>query len=344
MTVRQSGVVDADGHVVETATALMAFGWSGATGNIGLDHLLAHPDVGYRPDLAGGAQDPQLRLVDMDRERIEVAVNYPTFLLMVNQLDPQPAAEACRAYNTWFANTYRAADPERLRAMALVSLADPGVAAAEGRRAVVELGAPGIVVSPYCGSVHLGDPTLDPLWALAQELDVPIAVHGGRGTTAPHLSPNSFPSGDHRTYYALAHPFGQMMAVGSLVFGGVLERFPALRVVFLEAGVGWIPWFVDRLDEAHESLEPPPGMAPLSRDPSELLLGGNCYFSCEPDERHLALMVDAIGEDQVVFASDYPHFDCKFPESVATLEAASALSDRLLAKVTVTNPARLYRL
>lgn len=340
----QQGVVDADGHVVETAEDLAGFGWTGTSGNHGLDRVLSASDMGYRLDLARGARDPAQRLADMDREGIEVAVNYPTFLLMANQVDPEPAAALCEAYNRWFAATYRAADADRLRAPALVSLANPERAVHEARRAVIELGAVGIVVSPYCQSVHLGDRALDPLWGLAQELGVPVAIHGGRGTTAPHLSTDSFPHQDQRTYYAMAHPFGQMMAMGDLVFGGVMERYPGVRFAFLEAGIGWIPWYVDRLDQAHESLDPPAGLDPLPRAPSEYLLGGSCYFSCEPDEVNLSPMIDAVGEDQVLFASDYPHFDCKHPDAVTTIAATAALSERAMTKITATNAARLYRL
>ena len=338
-----SGVVDADGHVVESAEQLLAFGWSGSTGNEALDHLFASPELGYRPDLEKGALDPTERLGDMDREGIEVAVNYPTFALLVNQLDVGPATDLAGAYNRWFSATYHATDPDRLRAMALVSLADPEGAAREAKRAVTEQGATGILVSPFCGPLHLGDQRLDPLWRTAQELGVAVAVHGGRSTTAPHLSASNFPEDDQRTYYAMAHPFGQMMAMGDLVFGGVLERFSDLRFAFLEAGIGWIPWYVDRLDEAWESIPPPPGASPLPRRPSDYLLGGTCYFSCEPDEGQLSTMVDAVGEDQVLFASDYPHFDCKCPRSLATL-AGNGLSPRVLDKVARANPSALYRL
>lgn len=81
----QVGVVDADGHVVETAEDLAGFGWTGTSGNPGLDQVRSASDVGYRLDLARGAREPAQRLADMDREGIEVAVNYPTLLLMANQ-------------------------------------------------------------------------------------------------------------------------------------------------------------------------------------------------------------------------------------------------------------------
>ena len=114
--------------------------------------------------------------------------------------------------------------------MALVSLGDADEAVREARRAVQELAAPGIAVSPYVGQRHLDDSALDSLWSLAEELDVAIGVHGGRSTTRPLLSDESFR--DSKRYYAMAHPFGQMMALGDLTLGGVLDRHPNLRVAF----------------------------------------------------------------------------------------------------------------
>jgi hypothetical protein len=126
----------------------------------------------------------------------------------------------------------------------------------------------------------------------------------------------------------------------------VLERFPHLKVVFLEAGIGWMPTFFDRLDEAYESVREDwvSDRDELSCSPSEYLLSGNCWFSCEPDEPNLAAMVDSLGEDQVIYASDYPHFDCDFPNSVAELVENSGLPGRVLEKVLGRNAARLYGL
>jgi predicted TIM-barrel fold metal-dependent hydrolase len=311
-----------------------------------LDRLLSRDPEAIRlalhPDARAGAFDPKQRLLDMDREGIAVSVNFPTSLLLLGQLPTSVATELSRAYNSWFSATYNSLDRDRLKAMALVPLGDASAAVAETRRAIGELGAPGVAVSPYAGDLHLDDPSLDPLWAVLQELGAPVAVHGGRATTAPHLLGSSFR--DEKRYYAMAHPFGQMMAMGDLVLGGVLDRFPRLRVVFLESGVGWIPWYIDRLDEAFESVDPGAGpTVAIARKPSEYLLGGNCYFSCEPDEPNLSTTVDYLGEDQVIFASDYPHFDCDFPNTVTAIRQ-SGLSTTVLRKVTLDNPARLYQL
>jgi predicted TIM-barrel fold metal-dependent hydrolase len=142
----------------------------------------------------------------------------------------------------------------------------------------------------------------------------------------------------------MVHPFHQMYAMADLTLGGVLERVPDLKVVFLEAGIGWMPSYIERLDKARASFTPDTGGDTLPRPPSEYLLSGNCWFSCEADEHGLPAAIDALGEDHVVVASDYPHFDCEFPATKTNLVHASGLTDRVITKVGYDNPARLYGL
>ena len=342
-----TSIIDADAHVMETAQDLGPFGWAG-TGYDLCDQMLEHPPddpfwpvTAVNPATIPGAFDPDARLGDMDEERVDIAVNFPSALLCVSDApDRQRANGACRVYNDWFAATY--GKQGRVRAMAAVNAADVDAAVAEARRAVRELGMVGITVPPYTREHHLDEPVFDPLWATAQELDVPIGVHGGRSIHSPHLYAAGFRS--QSRFYAMVHPFHQMYAMADLALGGVFERFPSLKVVFLEAGVVWMPSYVERLDKALASFAPATGGDVLARKPSEYLLSGNCWFSAEADEGGLAAAIDALGEDQVVIATDYPHFDCEFPHTTEHLVDASGLSERVIAKVGRGNPARLYRL
>jgi predicted TIM-barrel fold metal-dependent hydrolase len=293
------------------------------------------------PDTLPGAFDPVGRATDMDIEGIEIAVNFPSALLCISDAPDQVrATDACRVYNDWFAATY--GQDGRVRAMAAVNISDVETAVAETQRAVTELGMVGITVPPYTTDRHLDDPSFDPLWARVEELGVPIGVHGGRSIHKPHLYADGFRS--QARFFAMVHPFHQMYAMADLTLGGVLERFPNLKVVFLEAGVAWMPSYIERLDKARASFVPETGGDTIPRNPSEYLLSGNCWFSCEADETGLAAAVDALGEDQVVVASDYPHFDCEFPHTLDNLVHESGLSDAVMSKVGRDNPARLYRL
>jgi len=343
----EGGVIDGDGHVIERRGDLERHGWHGIATEL-IEMLLSWDDreawgTAIQVEVRDGAFEPDARLRDMDKEGIDVSVNYPTPLLGVSDFpDVESSVEVCRAYNDWFVEHYHTVARDRLYAMALVPLGDPAAAAREAIRAVRELGAVGVMVQPYAGDVHLCDRQLDLLWAAAEELGVPVGVHGSRHTCAPHLRSESFR--DQARFYAASHPFQQQVAMGDLSLGGVLERYPRLKVVFLEAGVGWMPWFIDRLDEAYESVREDwiADRDTLARRPSEYLLSGNCWFSCEPDEPNLSVMVDALGDRQVIYASDYPHFDCDFPDSVAELVEDSGLRGHALENVAGRNAGRLY--
>jgi uncharacterized protein len=334
-------VIDADGHVIERDVELARFGWNRSSTGLPVMDMLLGRDPSVRGMISGSRPfSAETRLADMDRERIAVSVNFPTALLLINQVPSgEVANELVRAYNSWAYETFTTTTGGRVLTMALVNIANPQEAVAEARRAVAELGAPGIAVSPFAGQVHLDDRSLDGLWALAEELDVPIGVHGGRGTTQPLLSAGSFR--DQKRYYAMAHPFGQMVAMGDLVLGGVLDRFPRLCIAFLEAGIGWVRWYADRLDEAAESVDNDGAGWALQRRPSDYIFSGRCFFSCEPDEPGLQDLLTTVGSNLVVFASDYPHFDCSFPNTTDIIRE-NLPDSALFRKVTMDNACNLY--
>jgi len=133
-----------------------------------------------------------------------------------------------------------------------------------------------------------------------------------------------------------------MIALSVIVGEGVLDRFPKLRFVFLESGCGWLPYWLDRFDEHQEVLGVQ--LPALKAKPSELLARGQLYFSCEADERELIHVVDVIGDDWIVFASDYSHFDSRFPGASAPIVEHEKLSDASKRKILNDNARRLYPL
>ncbi|MBI3076934.1 MAG: amidohydrolase family protein [Deltaproteobacteria bacterium] len=142
--------------------------------------------------------------------------------------------------------------------------------------------------------------------------------------------------------HLVGHPFEQIIALACMTAGGVLERHPGLRVVFLEAGCGWAPYWLERLDEHYEVMHT---LVPeLPRKPSEYVRRGQCYFSCEGEEAGLPEVLGRLGEDVLVFASDYAHFDSKFPKSVKIMLERADLSEGAKRKILRENAARLYRL
>jgi predicted TIM-barrel fold metal-dependent hydrolase len=141
--------------------------------------------------------------------------------------------------------------------------------------------------------------------------------------------------------HAMAFPMGLIHALSSVVCGGVLERFPTLRVAFLEGGCGWLPFFMDRLDEHVEKL---PSLVPwLTKSPSEHLKSGRVYITCEPEE-DLAYPISRLGEDLIMYASDYAHWDCEFPHSVTKIDEREELTAGQKDKILRENALRFYGL
>ncbi len=310
--------------------------------------LAGHPftDVGkgvrYR-DLIPGGFDPGKRLADMDRERIDVAVLYPSVgLFLETARDPVLAEACCRVYNDWLADFCRR-DPGRLVGVAGIPMQDVHAAVRELRRAVGELGMRGAFVRPNpCNGRSLHDPYFEPFWAAAEEIGAPIGLHP---SGAPDL-PGALTGLPIMDVPIVGHPasffIDDFVGFSQLVCGGVLERHPRLVVAILEAGGGWLPHWFDRFDHFAEVYAwTNPG---LKLKPSEYF-ARQCYVSFDPDERSLPYTLPLIGEDRIVWASDYPHLDATYPGVVDELdEHLAKLPASAQEKVRGENAARLYGL
>jgi predicted TIM-barrel fold metal-dependent hydrolase len=245
-----------------------------------------------------------------------------------------------RARNTWVGE-YCSANPARLKGTAVLPQQDIPAAVAELRRTVTELGFVGASLLPNLRGRHMGDPYFFPLYEEAERLNVPICVHmflGRYGSEATGtLRVDKF-------FYShlFGHPFEQMIALAVVLGEGLLDRFPKLRFVFLESGCGWLPYWLYRLDEHYEVLgNQVPDLKVL---PSKLLERGQLYFSCEADEPEIPHVIEAIGDDWIVFASDYSHFDSRFPGASQPLIENKQLSDASKRKILNDNARRVYPL
>jgi predicted TIM-barrel fold metal-dependent hydrolase len=299
-----------------------------------------------RTHLADSLRDrfsPESQLRAMDAGGVDVSFLYPTlglFAASIDPLEPAFAIAICRAYNDWLAEFCRVA-PRRLRPVAmLTALHDPEAATAEAVR-VAGLGFRGVFIRPNpVRGRTLADPAYAPLWSACERLGLAVGVHGGVGTHLPDAGADRFDT--FFACHAASHPVEQMLAMLALIGGGVLERHPRLRVAFLEAGCGWLPYWLWRLDEHWAQTRGVAGEPALPETPSAYFRR-QCWISFEPDEPALPDLVARIGEDNLLFASDYPHPDHVWPE---TVEAAVALPlpDAVKRKIFCDNPARLYGL
>ena len=315
----KGSMLDADGHLIERDEELLEYMEPPYKGN---NTLLGFP---FFPTLDGyqrGAIMARLGIHKgytinaktwiefLDGTGIESTVLYPTAGLAFNMIqDPTWAVPLARAYNNWFTDKFHKASPQRLKAVALVPIQDMPEAVKELRRAVTELGMVGAVLGANGAELGvrkpLGDPSFWPLYEEAERLDVPVALHGAPSAS---LGINFFYR--FAQTHALEHPIAQIVQLTSMVMEGVFERFPKLRVAYLEAGAGWVPYIMDRLDRSYEvwSGKQVQEFSPwLKKRPSEYIRSGRIYFNCEGGEITLPYALKRIGHNAVLFASDFPH-------------------------------------
>lgn len=275
------------------------------------------------------------QLAGMDAAGVGAALLMPTYALYLCAIDgmaPPRAAAFARAYNNWLRD-YCALAPRRLLGAGVLALHDPALALAELTR-VAAFGWRAIVLrpNPIAGRT-LGDPAYEPLWAACVEHDLAVALHEGTHALVPTAGADRF----HTRFalHACSHPMEQMMAFLALVEGGVLERHPTLRVGFLEAGAGWLPYWLWRLDEEFHHLAGE--VAPhVARPPSEYFRRQG-FVTVEPGEPGLLHTIDAIGAASFLFGSDFPHLD---HDAAVTARLATVVPPSLHAQLTDANPRR----
>lgn len=319
--------------------------WARSADVVGPQRFLDKPSDGlYRPIREKG-YDARSTLKAMDMEGIDVSVVYRTFAHMVisiDDLEPAYAVQCARAFNDWLA-AYCALDSRRLKPAAIVSLHDPELAAAEARRAVEEKGHVAIVLLPMpCNGryVHAGE--CDVLWREIVRLNVPLVFHGTSGGASRDYASNRFR--DHPNFRTLNHasafPMELMLAMSAVIVGGVLKRFPDLRVGFLEGNCGWLPWWLGRLDDQWKKYGGGEAVK-LDALPSEYFKR-QCFIGTDVDEELLKVVVDIYGDDNVVMSVDYPHADGPFPEGVAEFLALPGVGRDSKTKIMWDNCCRLY--
>lgn len=289
-----------------------------------------------------GGFDAAQRLIVHDAEGIDGAVLFPSMGLFIAGIsDPKVSAGACRAVNRFLAD-YCAVSPRELFGVATVPQQDPELAAQELRRAVQSAGfvAACLRPNPARDGRTIGDPSFDVLWSATQELDVPVCFHNALNIDLPQAGldrSRSFSFG-----HAIVHPFEQMLAFGSLFEAGVFERFPRLRFGFMESNCGWAPFWLDRLTEHAERL----GWmlaSPPKRSPHQVF-HDQCFIGCENEEPMLPYVQQRLGEDKVLWASDFPHFDALLPGLVSYMRERKDLTGSQRDAVLGGNACRFYKL
>jgi predicted TIM-barrel fold metal-dependent hydrolase len=370
-------VVDADGHVLEPADTWLTYldpayrarairfatdaqgyevllidgqplktlrGQMGALGGIemDMDKLLTRGGMTYAEGSPPGGYDPLARLRVMDSEGIDQVLLYPTIGICWegHVTDGALATAYTRAYNRWVADFCRT-DPKRLYPVAHISLLDPDGAVEETRRARRD-GCVGIFLSPDLaarGGRHFDDPVFAPFWETAQELEMPIAFHViVRDRQWFRQWQRKDPSDALFSIAFLA--IDVMAAFTQMLASGMFERYPRLKCAVLEAGSNWIAAWLDRLDHKYRVMK---RYTPIRMEPSDYFRR-QCLISADPDESVTAQMVEHIGADYFIWASDYPHIDASFGVVRELKQRLAPLPDDARRKVLGLNARRFYQL
>ena len=331
-------IIDADGHIVES-TLLPSFRAALHEERV----KQGRPPVNRATHTLGGTigkyeVELESRLADMDTEGISFSVLFPTAGLNIGFVqDPERAIALCREYNDAMFKLCESVNG-RLKAIALLAPQNVKGSVDELRRGVKDLGALGGLFPTTGHNKMFGSEEFFPVYECAEKLNRPLTVHAN-AVGGDTLGSDRFDTliGMH----TVGHPFDQMLQFTSMILGGVFDRFTRLRVGYMEAGCGWVPYLMDRLDEEIEVLGV---QAPAVKcAPSKHIRSGRIFVSCESDDKNVPYFVSRVSEDAVMYASDYPHFDME-TNTVATLTGRSDLTPNLKRKLLHDNAKSFYNL
>jgi predicted TIM-barrel fold metal-dependent hydrolase len=286
--------------------------------------------------------DSHARVKDMDIEGVDVNMILPSGgLPAFCGLDDVGLELAMyQAYHR-FLKDYCAPYPNRLTSVILVSGRDVPASVAEIQRCGKEPWPVGVF--PVCPpDLSLDDPAWEPIWAEAQAHDLAIVIHSF--TMSVPYPPGMWDNWDNVFIQRSAgHVWNAQRNMAAIIGAGVLDRYPELRLTSLECGHGWLAFWAARLDEHAEMCQHT--LPPLKRKPSEYIRGPQYYQSIQlhEGEQSLRHAIEAIGEDTLMFATDYPHSESWFPKSVDAVLGWTSLTERQRRKLLWENAANCYR-
>jgi aminocarboxymuconate-semialdehyde decarboxylase len=282
---------------------------------------------------------PAERIADMDSLGVDVQVLSPNTGFYQYGLDPQITKAIARDCNRELAEAVHAF-PERFTGLATVPMQDPSLAVAEMEHAMSEMGLRGVIINDQINGHTLDEPQFRPFWKAVEERGAVVFFHQGGSTVVEHRT----------TRYALPNTVGNLveraLTFGTLVFGGVIDRFPDLKICLGHAG-GYTAFGIARMDKGWEAAalglpEFEDARRYLRRPPSDYL-DRFYYDSCTHSEATLRFLIDAVGVDQVVMGTDYPA-PMILDDVVAWINGLPSLSAGEREAILCTNPGRMMGL
>jgi predicted TIM-barrel fold metal-dependent hydrolase len=300
------------------------------------EELKDHMSKGYESARPSG-WDPVERIKDQDIDGVEAEVLYTTLGMPLFGLqDPDLQRSCFRVYNDWVAE-YCSHNPKRLYGVGLVSLEDIDMGTKElerlhkqGMRGAMIWGSPP-EDKPYGSRVY------DKFWQVAQELQMPLSLHVITGKSKE----SKINFDQISTFYmSLIHEVQRSLV--QIIFGGVLERFPKLTIISAENDTGWFPHFMYRMDHAFEKFSAME-KEPLPMKPSEYVR--RQIWATFQDDPIGPATYKIFGENNYMWASDFPHTDSTWPESRQWIAKNFAgVPEEVTRKIAFENAVKLYRM
>lgn len=281
------------------------------------DALIKAGYAGLNP----GVVDSSKRIAEQQRDGLMGEVMYPSLSMFTYAVqNDEIRTAAFRQHNDWIVD-YCATNPHRLIGIGCLPIPDVDASVAEAQRAA-GLGIRGFTIPAHAPiDKNYADPMYDPLWAVLQEMDIPVTMHIFTGSTFDGGLPAHWgtPGGSLKGY-TLAHTT-VANSIMDLISGGVVERFPGLKFVSAEYETGWVGHFKQRFD--HAAYRTPGQLVDyLTMKPSEYF-DRNFWVTFEDDEQGMATRHD-IGVGNMLWGNDYPHHDSIWPNSMAILDEVFA--------------------
>ena len=298
----------------------------------------------YMDGCPPASYDPQARATMLDEWGVDRGVLFPTIGILPFPTDDVELASAyCRAYNRWQTDFFNTV-PNRVVPIAALNWLDVDEAVRELKHCL-DTGFRGLFIPPeVCGGHRPGEEHFDPIWQICEEANIPGCFHvivrfSGSAAAFGEWQRGGRNLGGVFTFGLGAT--GQLIpAMASVVLDGLFERFPALKIVSVEAGCGYAAYLMDRLDEKHHFF----GFASaLTMKPSDYIKR-NCYFVAEPEERTIDVMCDLVGEEHILWGSDYPHVDSRLDARELIDASIAGLTATRRAKVLGENAVSLFDL
>ena len=279
---------------------------------------------------------PELRLKDQERDGVVGEVLYGILGAADRIADPEAAVVMVEIYNDWLADFQRRA-PDRFAGIGCLCSGVTPTRAAEELHRCAELGLKGAEIGMSHEMLPLWHPDWEPVWRASAETGVPVHIH----TVGPPVELEWAANPDTYRPWLATHissfQIPMMKVLCAVIFGGALERHPDLTVVIGEAGIGWLPYALERLD-----LEWEDQFRDLIPRPPSQYWRRQMYATFQVDRTGLRNL-DAIGDETIMWGSDFPHPDGTWPDSMQILEAqlkdVPAASRR---KILFENAAHLY--